>query len=520
MSKKKKLILFLIALGVAILVARLQSAPGYMDADYYFAGGMRLAEGHGFTEEVLWNYLDDPQGLPHPSHTYWMPLTSIFASIGISLFSFLPKFKAAQIIFILVASLIPIITSELAMRFFHDANKAFFAGLLAIFSGFYLPYITNTDSFALYMLLGGLFFLGVFKIKKDWHLLIFGLIIGLMHMTRADGLIWLLVACYGIWLKREDLKLLNSVGFLIAGYLLIAFPWLWRNLQTFGSLMPSGGSRSLFLSNYDALFSFPANTLTIENLLSSGFGNFLLSRWEAILQNLQTGMAIQGLVFLGPLALFAAWKEREKLTIRMAWFAWLLTFFLMSIVFPFSGARGGFFHSGAAFMPLIWVLSVEGLDIVITWLGKKRNWKIAEAKKVFQVGIIVLSIAVSSFLVIQKSSTWTKVSESYSALESELESLGAKKGDLVLVNNPPSYFTATGRSAIVIPNGDLEILSAINGKYNPQFLLLEFNHPKALNELYQNPHSFGKYEYIKTYLDQNENNLAENIGTHIFRVTP
>ena len=427
MSKKQKFTLFFIALGVAIIVASLQPAPGYMDADYYFAGGLRLSEGFGFTEEILWNYLDDPQGLPHQSHTYWMPLTSVFASLGISLFSFLPKFKAAQIGFVLIASIIPLLTAELAMRIFNDTNKAFLAGLLAIFSGFYLPYITNTDSFALYMLLGGFFLLQIISLKRDWHFLFLGLLGGLMHMTRADGLIWMVVAFYVAWLKREDLKFIRSTGYLLTGYLLIAFPWFWRNLQSFGYIMSPGGSRSLFLLNYDELFSFPANALALEHFFSSGLGNILLSRWEAILQNLQTGMVIQGLVFLGPLALVAAWKERKILTLRVAWFVWLFTFILMSIMFPYSGARGGFFHSGAAFMPLIWVLSVEGLDIAVSWLGKKRNWKIEEAIKGFQIGIITLAIWISGYLVIQKSSTWKTVSETYIAIETELESIGAEE---------------------------------------------------------------------------------------------
>lgn len=78
-------------------------------------------------------------------------------------------------------------------------------------------------------------------------------------------------------------------------------------------------------------------------------------------------------------------------------------------------------------MPLIWVLSVEGLDIAVSWLGKKRNWKIEEAIKVFQIGIITLAIWISGYLVIQKSSTWKTVSETYIAIETELESIGAEE---------------------------------------------------------------------------------------------
>jgi hypothetical protein len=48
------------------ILGRLQPVPGYMDAEYYYAGAIRLHEGYGFTQPFLWNYLDEPAGLPHP----------------------------------------------------------------------------------------------------------------------------------------------------------------------------------------------------------------------------------------------------------------------------------------------------------------------------------------------------------------------------------------------------------------------------------------------------------------------
>ena len=56
--------------------------PTYMDAYYYSVNGERLASGHGFSEMVIWQYFDDPAGLPTPSHTYWMPLPSMIAALG------------------------------------------------------------------------------------------------------------------------------------------------------------------------------------------------------------------------------------------------------------------------------------------------------------------------------------------------------------------------------------------------------------------------------------------------------
>ena len=48
--------------------------PSYFDAYYYTTNAQRLAEGHGFSEEIIWEYLSDPDSLPTPSFMYWMPL--------------------------------------------------------------------------------------------------------------------------------------------------------------------------------------------------------------------------------------------------------------------------------------------------------------------------------------------------------------------------------------------------------------------------------------------------------------
>ncbi|MEK6220978.1 MAG: hypothetical protein N2D54_01865, partial [Chloroflexota bacterium] len=151
MNRRQYLFLFLLGVGVTLAVASYQSTPGYMDADYYFAGGLRLAEGEGFTEVTLWNYLDDPAGLPHPSHVYWMPLASIAAWIGIEIFPSLASFEAAQIIFVLIAGLIPPLTAGLSYSFTGKQKLARLAGILAAFSGFYISFLAASDTFGIYM---------------------------------------------------------------------------------------------------------------------------------------------------------------------------------------------------------------------------------------------------------------------------------------------------------------------------------------------------------------------------------
>jgi len=50
LSRRLLVLLGLLGFGRAWLTSRPQTSPGYMDADYYFIGGLQLAQGRGFWE--------------------------------------------------------------------------------------------------------------------------------------------------------------------------------------------------------------------------------------------------------------------------------------------------------------------------------------------------------------------------------------------------------------------------------------------------------------------------------------
>ena len=158
MSRRSLLLLFLLGLAVPLGIAQFQSLPGYMDSDYYFGGGVQLARGNGFTELYLWNYLADPRGLPTPSHAYWMPLASILAAAGMWLTG-QTTFASARIGFILLAALVPPLTSLLAFRLTSNRAASLLSGLLACFPIYYAPFLPVPDNYAIYMLLSIAFFL-------------------------------------------------------------------------------------------------------------------------------------------------------------------------------------------------------------------------------------------------------------------------------------------------------------------------------------------------------------------------
>jgi hypothetical protein len=528
-------LLFLLGLGAALLPAALERTPGYMDAEYYFAGGQQLATGRGFTEPFLWNYLDDPAGIPHPSHAYWMPLASILTAAGM-LVSGVTVFSAARIPFLLLAGLVPPTTAALAYCITRKRNSAYLAGLLAVFSGFHLPFLPTTDTFAIYMLLGGLFFLALSpRSPLPLHLtpLILGLLAGLLHLSRADGLLWLAIALIAVYYlsagsrnshqaprithyeSRLTPHLLRNAFLVTFGYFLLMSPWMLRNLSAFGTLLSPGGLRSLWLTNYDELFSYPASILTFNHWIDSGLGAILQARGWALGLNLQTALAVQGEIFLLPLILLGFWHLRRDPRVRLGGLAWLVTFLAMTLVFPFPGARGGLFHSGAALQPLWWALAPVGLESFVDFGVEKRGWQKEQARKVFSWALVALAlfltIVVGYLRIVGNDDSglaWNQTPRHYSKIEASLTGHGVAKGEIVMVNNPPGYFVATSHSAITVPDGDIQTTLAAAQRYQAHYLVLESNHPQGLNDLYQNPVDLPGLDYLYSLGD-----------THIFKLT-
>ncbi|MBN1146836.1 MAG: hypothetical protein JXA78_06245 [Anaerolineales bacterium] len=510
MSARTYLLFWLFGLGVLLAVAAFQSAPGYMDADYYYAGGLRLAGGHGFSELVLWNYLDDPAGLPHPSHAYWMPLVSILAALGMRMLGS-AQYAAARLGFWPVAAAVPPLTAALSFSITGRRPLALLAGLLALFSGFYLPYLPTTDAFGPYMLLGALFLLSIRQpasiVSPPRRALMasffwLGLCAGLMHLARADGALWLVVAIAlaGVCVFERDSSLQGLPNLArrlvscLAGYLLVMGSWLLRNLSEFGAPLSPGGSRAFWVTNYDELFIYPASLLTPERWLSTGIGEIVKARLWAGGLNLQTALAVQGEIFLLPLIVIGLWQLRADRRVRTGAFAWFLTFIAMTLVFPYQGARGGFFHSGAAVQPLFWAVAPLGLETLIAWLGRLRSWNIDQAQGVFRAGLVVLTLFLTALVSYSRvfgddfaRPAWNESSAHYARLEQALVDLGASPGEVVLVNNSPGYFAASGRPAISIPDGDVNTLLDVAERYQGHYLLLEFNQLQGQDDLYARP---------------------------------
>ncbi|MCX6022408.1 MAG: hypothetical protein NTZ05_11900, partial [Chloroflexi bacterium] len=135
------------------LQAELVRHPGYMDSAYYYDVSANFAAGRGLVEDFVWNYLAGTPDLPAPAHRYWMPLTTLVAAPPLVLFE--PSFRAAQLPFVLLGSLVPVFTLWLGWYLLRDARGALLAAGLTLFAGFYFGYWGALDSFSLFTLLTG-----------------------------------------------------------------------------------------------------------------------------------------------------------------------------------------------------------------------------------------------------------------------------------------------------------------------------------------------------------------------------
>ncbi len=517
MSRWRWLVLIVLGLGVALVAAVWVWAPGYMDADYYFATGQELASGRGFAEPFLWNYLDEPSGLPHPSHLYWMPLATIIAAAPMKVLGI--SFRAGQIPFVLLTASLPLLAARLALHLGLGERKAWLAGLLACVSGFYLPYFVTTETFSLYALLGSLALWSMAAAAERpgvirW--LTVGALVGLAHLTRADGIVLLAPAMLAVWYGGR--KRAYAVVQVLAAYILVMAPWCGRNLVLFGSPFAPGASKALWLVNYDELYSYPASVLSPQHWWDAGLPTLLQARLEAFWTNLQSLLAVNGIIFLAPLMIVGAVRCWKRALVRLSILYLGLLFVLMSFVLPQVGARGGFFHSSTALMPALWALAAQGLEIAVDWVGKRRNWHLQRSYLLFGVGAVLLGTVLTMILYCGRVIGSDFSQPSWGASQTAYQSVGNRLRDLnpdvgvVAVNNPPGFHVATGLPSIAIPNGPPETLRQVVERYGAEWVVLEENHPQGLDDLYTQPIDLVWLELVETILD------GDGPAIHLMRV--
>jgi Dolichyl-phosphate-mannose-protein mannosyltransferase len=499
------MVLGAVGLLTALVQSRFITQPGYMDACYAYNGGRALAAGQGWNDPYLWNYLDDPAALPHPAHLYWMPLPSFIAAVGMWLGGL--SFRAGQAPFILLAGLLPLLTAWTAWSLLQDERRAIVAGILAAFPGFYAAYSTTTDGFALYAIIATGVFLAVGEAlarrRADLWIAV-GALLGLAHLTRADGLLLTAVVLAFVWIqvprrlpndppahmaRRAAGSRLLAAALILGGYLAVSGVWYVRNLLELGSLFPGGGLRTLWLTEYDEFFHYPAYELNLAHLAASGWAAILRARGLALLQNFQTFAFVQGWLVLAPFVIVGWWQARARREVSLAVWYLLALFAAMTFVFPWPGMRGGFFHSSSAFIPLAATAASAGLAKSVAWLAARRGWVLRHAAIVFDAAVVLLAVGITLVLFgmrvlgMSDAAAWAKQDQEYVAIGEVIRAKDA--GALVVaVNNPPCFFYLSNIPAVVIPEGGEAALRAVVVRYGVTHVVVDSNLPVDLAPLF------------------------------------
>jgi hypothetical protein len=372
--------------------------------------------------------------------------------------------------------------------------------LLAAFPVFHTPFLPVPDNYGIFMVTGGLYFLLVRR-PRPWLWL--GILSGILSLARSDGLLWLALTFLLLLWRRGDEQLslvtfLQDAGLVLAGFLLVMGPWYARNLAVFGAPMAPGGSHILWLTTYDEMFAYPASKLSMQSWLASGWEAILKVRLWALGNNVQTVIAAQGHLILFPFIAAGIWLERRDRRIQLGLIAWLVLFVVMSLVFPFAGVRGSFFHAGAALQPLFWALAPIGLEAGVKW-ARVRGRFTNQAQVFFRIVLVQIVIILSVWVVWARviKPGWQEGELKYPAIETFLVEQGIPAGEPVIVLSAPGYTMLTGRPALAQPGGDMQSLLAAAERYNVHYFVFEANgRLKPLRDLYDNPQAFDEFEYL------------------------
>lgn len=494
--------LLLVALGWGTLLAVAIRQPGYTDAYYYYNAGQRLVDGHGLTDAYLWTYINAPEALPGPSHTYWMPLQSLVAAGSMAVLG--GHFGAAQLPSIVCYVGLVLAAFWFGGRVGGTRHHAWLSGLLVLFSGFYTPFWTTTDTFALYGLVGALALItmGLCRESGRWQwYMVSGLLTGFAHLTRADGMLLLGVFVLVAWWpgERWDWRLaMRGTMLAVVAYLLVMSPWFVRNWYEIGVPLPMGGTDTIWMRSYDELVNYPSGT-EASAFWSWGLANIARSRVDALMNNLGTFVAVETWVVLGPFALAGLWMRRRD---PMFWGPILYACGLhlaMTLVFAFPGYRGGLFHSSAALLPFWATAGVLGLDAGIRWMAQRRHWHQTQAQTVFNTALVVLAIALSVGILLVRLPGWNKSGSFYARLADDLP-----RDAVVMVNDPAALYYHTGLRGVVVPNADPKVVVEIAEVYGVTHLLLDVNRTAPFSELFLGEETYPFLRLIAVYGDDTD----------------
>lgn len=487
MTRTDLLILAAIALLTRSAAAILVDDPPYLDPAYYELVARRLVAGEGFTTQALWSFLEvggrlpADASLPVPSNGHWMPLTSIVAAASMTLIG--TSRLAAELPMILAGAALVPLTALVGWELWRSRQVALLSGILALFAGPMLVLVPLVESFAIFGLGGFAALYGATRAISEpaggrW-LVLAGIGVGIATLTRIDGMVlaiapaiaWLARRGVGPWrVALQPLPWRAAISSAAIALLILA-PWLVRQQIVFGTLFPSAGGHTLWITSYNEQFSI-GHQVDLGTYLASGAPAIIgskLASWGLLLG--RTAVLLGG-AFVFSFG-YGLWRERSRPELAPFTGYWLVLFVMMGALFTFHAPQGAWYHSALAWLPFAIPLAVASFVPAVAALGRRmrvfsraRNQQFLLASAV--MGAVALSIIGSATLMLG----WARDG---SRLETVTRFLAedAAPSDVVMYVNPPALTLRTDLASVAPPFDPFPVIEQVIRAYDVRWVVLE-----------------------------------------------
>jgi hypothetical protein len=475
-------VLYALALVVRVVLIWHFPDPAYPDSFYYVDVARNLAEGRGFTIDLVWIFAEvgggipaDPT-LPIPSNAHWMPLASLvqvpfLAALG-------PTPWASALPFALIGSLAAPLTWAMARDAGASSRVALGAGVLVAVPALSVVYMVQPDNFSLYQpLVLGALWMGARGLKGSPRAFAAaGLLAGLATLSRNDGL--LVLGALGlafVWDRWRRRAIPWSAAIACVGlFVLVMAPWWLRQLDVFGSLSPSTASGKVFFIRDIGEWNSITTPADLEHLLGMGAGPLLASRIGGLVSAITIYTVLVGGVVLAPFMVIGAWARRHSLDVRpMLLYAGLL-FGFSTLVSAVHVPGGTFIHSAVALAPHSYLFALEGIGVAVAWIAARRKtWDVPSATRAFSGAAVVFAVGTAAVSPAFVHGVWADSRSKFHQVAAALDTAGAPATDRVMSIDAAGTKYWTGRGGVVLVNDPPETVRDVADAYDIRWLVLD-----------------------------------------------
>lgn len=468
-----------LALRVIALLAYVDF-PGIADPLHYFNMGARLAAGYGFTIDYIWQYTLPPDSIIHPEE-HWMPLTAVLAAIPMLAFG--ESARAALIPFVLLGSLLPLISFAAARQLKVSDEGALFAAACCAFLPELLLYATRTDTVIPYALLIGVCILLITRGLDYGRALDFalaGVAAGLAYLTRSDALLlipMLIVTVIARYLLRDRPRWRYAPLALVV-LLLVASPWIARSYALFDTFGSPESRSMFFFTDHNDHYAF-GRAFTLETLLAAqtpmeiiGKRAFeLLAALKVMIETLDIFLPV---AVIGGALLLIGDRDRAR-TAAPVLILLLGMLIAYPLLIPYKAQAGSFKKVFVSLIPLLLPLGALALERAIHAARLRRATML----------IVIVLLAARGFDAVRLEQS---VNQAYLA-QIEVMAFAVRDlpdtnddAELILMTQDPYILRYVGIQSIMFPHEPLDDVITIAQRYGVDYLLMPSTRP-ALDAL-------------------------------------